>query len=73
LEDLEVDGFAFLEDAELDTFLFLVIAGLPATVLVFSEVSLCTRWLDIIKAGSIRGPWGYDNEVSIVSYYRDKI
>jgi len=54
------DAFVFLEDvfplALVDGFLFLANAALPAMVLVFSGVGLCTGWLDRIKAGSGRGP-----------------
>ena len=59
-EALMEDTFVFLEDVLplplVDDFLFLANAALPATVLVFNGVGLCTSWLDRIKAGSGRGP-----------------
>jgi len=39
-----------------DDFLILANATLPAMVLVFNGVGLCTSWLDRIKTGSGRDP-----------------
>jgi hypothetical protein len=53
-----------------DAFLFLANAALPAAVLVFSGVGLCTAWLDMMKVGSGRGPCGCDSELCRVSCVR---